>query len=66
MQKAKEEEQNGNTIEESVNALVVRDYEKNKNKENSHENKQCGIHKQTSEEYRIGNQPWALKIIGNF
>ena len=42
LQKAKEEEENGNSIEEPYVEFVPGDYETNKNKENAHTNKQCG------------------------
>ena len=63
LQKAKEEEENLNTIEDTIGGV----YQSDKTVQS---NDQCGIHKKTSEDWklqhRIGNYPWALKIIGKF
>ena len=65
-QKAKEEEENGNSIENTIDGLYQHDNEKMVHQGKGPSNSQCGIHKKTYEDYRIGNSPWALKIIGKF
>ena len=63
---AKEQEANGNSIEETVSSLPTPDVEIADSLQRPTSNTQCGIHNKYSEERRRGNnQPWALKIIGN-
>ena len=63
---AKEQEANGNSIEETVSSLPTPDIEIADSLQKQTSNTQCGIHNKYSEERRRGNnQPWALKIIGN-
>ena len=63
---AKEQEANGNSIEETVSSLPTPDVEIADSLQRQTSNTQCGIHNKYSEERRRGNnQPWALKIIGN-
>lgn len=73
LKKAKEKEENINSIETSnihskkpwYRASDDTDPEINSG-EISSNNIQCGVHKKMSEEHRIGNLPWALKIIGKY
>ena len=70
-EKYAEEEVSGNSLKESLFEQVFDnpglDTKLLSEKESKGiSNMQCGIHKKVSEEHRRNNQPWALKIIGNF